>query len=170
MTNSPELIKSLKPNLKSQFRNWNDFIWQVIILLPFYLYSYYEHGEKPLIVYNIFVLVELIPTAYLSVRYFMENRKQEYVIYENKIVKIQDGLSTSYQASEIKRIVVCKSASKDKGGFPFSTFETFRLARVYLNNGTNFIITNSLEYDIEKPLLILKDVKFERRKGFSFFI
>jgi hypothetical protein len=31
-------------------------------------------------------------------------------------------------------------------------------------------MTNLLEYDLEKPLNILKNVKFERRKGFSFFI
>jgi hypothetical protein len=58
----------------------------------------------------------------------------------------------------------------DKWGIPYTAFETFRIARVYLKDGNSFIMTNLLEYDLEKPLSILQGVKFERRKGFSFFI
>ena len=161
---------SIKPNFKSQLRNWSDFIQQIIILLPFYLYSYYQNGDSVLIVYYVFILIQLLPTIYLTIMYFVENRGEEFIISENKIVKIDNGISKSYDNFEIKKVVICKSATKDKGGIPFSTFETFRLARVYLKDGSNFIMTNSLEYDIEKPISILKGIVIERRKGFSFFI
>jgi hypothetical protein len=58
----------------------------------------------------------------------------------------------------------------DKWGIPYTTFESFRIARVYLKNGNYFIMTNLLEYDLESSFITLKDVPIERRKGFSFFI
>ena len=58
----------------------------------------------------------------------------------------------------------------DQWGIPYSTFESFRIAIVVLTDGNQFILTNLLEYDLEKPLKSLQNVKFERRKGFSYFI
>ena len=73
-------------------------------------------------------------------------------------------------ATDISKVVICKSANLDKWGVPYTTFESFRLARVYLKSGQVFILTNLLEHDIEKPLRELQGVKFERRKGLSFFL
>ena len=161
---------SIKTNFKSQLKNWRDFMVMSLIFVPVMLYLYYQNGPRGLFIFYIFILIDFVFTAYLSIQYYIKNKGEEFTIYTDKIVKIKNGVSVVYYNTDITKIVICKSANMDSWGIPYTTFETFRIARVYLNNGKNFIMTNALEYDIEKPLSILQEVKFERRKGFSFFI
>ena len=161
----------LKINLKSQKKNWEDFFLQIIILIPFAIYSYYKY-EIGMVLYPfyVFIVIQFIFTIYLHVVYYLKNKGEEFIIEKDRIVRIKNGNESVFNSSDIKKIVICKSANMDKWGIPYTTFESFRLARVYLNDGRYFIMTNLLEYDLEKPLHILQGVKFERRKGFSFFI
>jgi hypothetical protein len=164
-------MKSIKINFKSQLQNWNDFFLQIIILIPFASYSYYKY-RIDMVLYPFYVLitVDFIFTLYLHIVYYLKNKGQEFLISEDRIERIKNGKKEVFHTSDIDKIVICKSANMDKWGIPYTTFESFRVARIYLNNGTYFIMTNLLEYDLEKPLSIVKNVKFERRKGFSFFI
>ena len=161
----------LKINIKSQLKNWNDFFLQIIILTPLACYSYYKY-EIAMVLYPfyVFIFIQLFFTIYVHVRYYLTNKGQEFVLKSDRIIIVQEDKEQIFLVSEIKKIVICKSANMDKWGIPYTTFESFRCTRVYLNDGSKFVMTNLLEYDLEKPLHILQGVKFERRKGFSFFI
>lgn len=164
-------MESMKINFISQLHNWSSFFLQIIILVPFASYSYYKYKiDMVLYPFYIFLAIQFSFTLYLHIAYYLKNRREEFIIEDDKIVKIKNGKEEIFHSSDIKKIVICKSANMDKWGIPYTTFESFRIARVYLNDGTNFIMTNLLEYDLERPLQLLKGVKFERRKGFSFFI
>ncbi len=164
-------MKSIKINFKSQLQNWNDFFLQTIILVAFASYSYYKYRiEMVLYPFYVFLAIQFSFTLYLHMVYYLKNKGQEFIIGEERIERIKNGKKEVFHSSDMKKIIICKSANMDKWGIPYTTFESFRVARVYLNDGTNFVMTNLLEYDLEKPLNILKNVKFERRKGFSFFI
>ena len=120
--------------------------------------------------FYVFLAIQFSFTLYLHIVYYLKNKGQEFIIGEERIERIKNEKKEVFHSSDMKKIIICKSANMDKWGIPYTTFESFRVARVYLNDGTNFVMTNLLEYDLEKPLNILKNVKFERRKGFSFFI
>lgn len=161
----------IKINFKSQIRNWYDFFIQTIMFIPLCIYLYNKYGDtNGFIVFYVFLSIQLFFTAYVNIRYYLKNRGEEFIVENDRIERIKANKKEIFLSSEIKKIVICKSANMDKWGISYTTFESFRVARVYLNNGSNFIMTNLLEYDIEKPLSIIKNVKFERRKGFSFFI
>lgn len=162
---------TLKINLKSQKKNWEDFFLQILILIPFAFYSYYKYKiNMVLYPFYVFILIQFIFTIYLHIVYYLKNKGEEFIIEKDKIVRVKNSKESVFNSSDIKKIVICKSANMDKWGIPYTTFESFRVARVYLNNGNVFILTNLLAYDLEKPLRTLQGVKFERRKGFSFFI
>lgn len=164
-------MKSIKINFKSQLQNWNDFFLQTIMFIPLCIYLYNKYGDtNGFIVFYVFLTIQFSFTLYLHIVYYLKNKGQEFIIREDRIERIKSGKRELFHSLDINKIVICKSANMDKWGIPYTTFESFRIARVYLNNGTYFIMTNLLEYDLEKPLNILKNVKFERRKGFSFFI
>ncbi len=118
----------------------------------------------------VFIIIQFSFTLYLHLFYYLKNRGEEFIIENDRVERIKNGEKQIFYSIDIKKIVICKSANLDKWGIPYSAFESFRCARVYLNDGSNFILTNLLEYNLEKPLRILQGVKFERRRGFSFFI
>ncbi|WGK95145.1 MULTISPECIES: hypothetical protein [Flavobacterium] len=164
-------MKNIKINLKSQLYNWYDFFLQTILFIPLCLYLYNKYSSTSgFIVFYIFLLIQFSFTFYLHLVYYLKNKGENFSIKEDKIERVKNGQKEVFYSADIKKIVICKSANMDKWGIPYTTFESFRVARVYLKDGRSFIMTNLLEYDLEKPLQILKGVKFERRKGFSFFI
>ena len=164
-------MKRIKINFKSQLQNWNDFFLQVVILIPFAMYSYYKYKiDMVLYPFFVFLIIQFSFTLYVHLVYYLKNKGEEFIIENDSIERTKNGKKQIFYSTDIKKIVICKSANMDKWGIPYTTFESFRIARVYLNDGTNFIMTNLLEYDLEKPLRILQGVVFERRKGFSFFI
>lgn len=160
----------LKINFINHIKNWRDFVLQLIIFSAIMIFLYYKNGYSGLFIFLIYLGVDFIFTFYLHIAYYLKNRGEEFLIEHNRIVRIKDNKQEIFYSEDIKKIVICKSANQDKWGIPYTTFETFRLARIFLKNGEVMILTNLLEYDIEEPLKILKNVKFERRKGFSFFI
>lgn len=164
-------MKKIKINIKSQIQNWRDFFLQILIFTPFAIYSFVKY-QILMVLYPFFILIgiDIFFTSYLHIVYYLTNKGEEFIIEDDRIIRIKKGKEEVFYSIDIKKIVICKSANMDKWGIPYTTFESFRIARVYLNNGKGFIMTNLLEYDLEKPLQILKNVKFERRKGFSFFI
>jgi hypothetical protein len=164
-------MKSIKINFKSQLQNWNDFFVLTIIFLVIIIFLYYRDGFNiGFISFYAFLAIQFSFTFYLHIAYYLRNRGEEFIIKNDRIIRIKNGKEELFLSSDIKKIVICKSANQDKWGIPYTTFESFRIARVYLNNNTIFIMTNLLEFDIEKPLQVLHGVKFERKKGFSFFI
>lgn len=164
-------MEKIEINFKSQFKNWNGFFLQLAILIPFASYSYYKYKiEMVLYPYYLFIITNFIFTVYLHVAYYTKNRGEKFIIEKHKIERIKNEKKEIFYSSDIKKIVICKSTNMDKWGIPYTTFESFRIAIVYLKSGENFIMTNLLTYDIEKPLSIIENVQFERRRGFSFFI
>jgi hypothetical protein len=164
-------MQILKINTKSQIQNWYDFILQTLIFIPLYIYLLIRDGyNNAFIVIYVFLFIQFSFTIYLHIKYFLKNKNEEYIIHSDRIIRIKKSKESIFNSSDIKKIVICKSANMDKWGIPYTTFESFRVARIYLNDGTGFILTNLLAYDLEKPLRALQGVKFERRKGFSFFI
>lgn len=161
----------LKFNLKSQLQNWYDFFVLVLMLFFGAFYAYYEY-RIILVLYPFFFIafVQFSFTFYLHLTYYVKNKGEAFLIQHDRIERIKNRKTEIFFAEDIAKIVICKSANLDKWGIPYTTFECFRLARVYLKSGQVFILTNLLEHDIEKPLGVLRGVRFERRKGLSFFI
>jgi hypothetical protein len=161
----------LRINRKSLIHNWNDFFYLTILLVFGSIYFILNNENyNGVWVFIVFIGIQFAFTCYLSIKYYNLNKNEVYIIRPDSITLTKYSKTEVFSTQEIKKIVVCKSANMDSFGMPFSTFERFRLVKVYLNNGRILILTNLLEYDIEEPLKILENVKLERRMGFSFFI
>lgn len=161
----------LRINRKSLVHNWNDFFY--LTMLSFFASIYFilnNENYNGVWVFIVFLAIQFAFTSYLSIRYFYINKNEVYTIRPDSITLTKYSKAEVFSTLDIKKIVVCKSANMDSFGIPFSTFERFRLVKVYMISGKVLTLTNLLEYDIEEPLKIIKNVKFERRKGFSFFI
>lgn len=160
---------SLKINRKSQLENWKEFIIQISIMIPISIFLLYKY-KTAMIFYPgcVFYGIQFMFTSYVYLTYYLKNKGEEYVVSVDKIDRIKDGKIKTYLSSDIKKIIICKSANMDNRGIPLTTFEGFRIAKVCLKDGTFFIMTNLLEYDLEKPLKTIEGVVFERKKGFSY--
>jgi hypothetical protein len=160
----------LKIKFINHLKNWKEFFLTLIFFSTGMAILYFKNGSGGLFIFMIHLGINFIFTLYLTSIYYLKNRGEEYFIEPDRIIRFKNNKKEVFHSSDINKIVICKSANQDKWGIPYTTFETFRLARIYLTNGEVIILTNLLEYDIEVPLKILENVKFERRKGFSFFI
>jgi hypothetical protein len=161
----------LRINIKNLIHNWNDFFYLTILLVFGSIYFMLNNENyNGIWVFIVFFLIQFAFTSYLSIKYFYLNKNEVYIIRPDSITLTKYSKTEVFSTQDINKIVVCKSANMDSFGMPFSTFERFRLIKVYINNGRVLILTNLLEYDIEEPLKILENVKLERRMGFSFFI
>lgn len=87
-------------------------------------------------------------------------------ILPDRIRLKKDGEETIIVNSDIKEIVVYKSASMDKGGIPITPMEAYFFVRVYCNNDTKYELTCLMDANIDKLIRALHGVKIFREKGF----
>ncbi|MBS1535792.1 MAG: hypothetical protein JST78_12000 [Bacteroidetes bacterium] len=156
--------------LSNYTRNWFDFFLLLLFFSIAIILFKYKNQNSGISIFFVLIIINFVFTFYLTIVYSLKNINEEFLIEKDKIIRIKKGVIETFNSADISKIVICKSANQDKWGIPYTTFETFRLAKIYLKSGEIIILTNLLEYDIEKPLKRIENVKFERRKGFSFFI
>lgn len=78
----------------------------------------------------------------------------------------KEGEETVILNSDIKEIVVYKSASMDKGGIPITPMEAYFFARIYCNNDEKYELTCLMDPNIDKSIRVLYGVRIFREKGF----
>lgn len=92
-------MQSLKLNFKSQLYNWYDFFIQVSVFIPLYIYIYWKYDMKGAIILNIFLLIQFSFTLYLHIRYYLLNKGEEYIIYNDKIILKKNGKEEIFYAT-----------------------------------------------------------------------
>jgi hypothetical protein len=119
-----------------------------------------------LVFFSIWVLYTL-PTLYLHFRYFLINKGQEIIIMNDELVLKYNNREDFriFAKQEIEKIVLCRSASLDKGGVPLSSIETYQYVRIFLNTGYVINITNLMTPYLDDVLNQFKGVCFVRKKG-----
>jgi len=86
-------------------------------------------------------------------------------ILPDRIRLEKDGEETVIALSDIKEIVIYKSASMDKGGIPITPMEAYFFARVYCKNDKKYELTCLMDGNIDKSIRTLHGVEIFREKG-----
>ncbi|WP_462249331.1 hypothetical protein [Ekhidna sp.] len=141
------------------------FTWQTSILYFVICYFLGFDLEGTLVGFGLFSLF-IIPSFYLHLEYWITNYGQVVEIENHSLKITKKGVSNNYQFSEIKKVIVYKSASLDKGGIPFSTMEYYNYARIILKSGEEIILTCLLSPRIDKITDQITGVAKERKRGF----
>lgn len=159
--------------MKLQISFWNHLqalkfhlIGTFLMLVALYLLKF---DSLFLIVFLITWVLYTLPTLYLHFKYYLINRRQEIIITNDEIIIKYNNKEDSHilKKTEIENIVLCRSASMDKGGIPLSSIETYQYINIISKTGTVIIITNLMTAYLDDVLNQFQGIRFSRIKGLS---
>jgi len=157
-------------------------IWSIFFVLGLTLFivALLRFNKSAIIIFSIYFLADALPTIYLHWKYYRTNKGEEYMVLYDRLVRWKKGKRDEILSSDIKEIVIRKSASMDKGGIPFLGIESYYCVDVYLKaemyddltldrlNKPELTLTCFLSPEIDQEVRKLKNVRFERiRSGFN---
>ena len=139
------------------------FLWQTALLI--YVAGYFINFDQEIfLVVFAFYSLFAIPSIYLHTEYLIKNGGQAIRIEGDRFVVIQRSKSVDYKFTDMKKVILYKSASLDKGGIPLSPVESYHYARIVTKSNEELIITCLLVPKVDEAINLLKGVKFERKK------
>jgi hypothetical protein len=98
-----------------------------------------------------------VPTIFLHVEYYLANRHLSIEILRDAIEVEREGVKSKIAKSDIKEIVLFKSAST------LTPMESYHFARIAANS-EELVITNLITPDVEESLKVL-GLGIQRKKG-----
>ncbi len=126
---------------------------------------YILNFEKDFItIFLISWIIYTIPVLYLHVEYWIRSWDVKYKIKEGVIIQYKKNEKEVYNAEDILKIILYKSASIDKGGIPILAMESYHYARVIMRTGDELIITCLLTPKVDKAIQKLGRVTIQRKK------
>ncbi len=140
---------------------YSAFVFWVMLIA---IVAWFEFAMDAIVIFGIVFLLDFLPTLYLHLQYWRKNRKEEYVVTRNEIIRYTAGGEETYNIDDIEKYIVYKSASMDKGGMTFFTVERYYYARLLLRSGDEMIITSLLMPKMDEVFGQLKGVEIERKK------
>lgn len=135
-----------------------------LMLVALYFFNF---DKISLIVFFCVWVLYTLPTLYLHFKYYHANKGQAIIITNNEIVlsycyKVDSDI---FRMQDIEKIVLCRSASMDKGGMPITPIETYQHIKIFLKTGAVINITNLMTPHIDNVLNYFKGIRFIREKG-----
>jgi len=112
--------------------------------------------------------MDVIPGLYLHLKYFIQNKGEEYEIRDNILLRRKNGRVSYYRSDEISKIEIFMTPSVYKGSdFHLLTIESYYYAQILLKNSTDrILITCVIAPNLEEFLRKLQGVNYERNKVF----
>lgn len=155
--------------LRFSFRNHFVALFSLLFLLILIIaiLTWLNFDKPAVVIFAIFFVIDLIPTLYLHIEYYLKNKDEEYEVQFDELIRYKNGESESYKVSDIEIIKVYLSPALYRGSnLHFLGIEAYHYARVYLKSGEELIITCLLTPNVEKALRGLRGVKIERKRQF----
>lgn len=156
-------------SIKNHFISLKWLLIYLVVLIIILLYFYVKTDFDGILVFAFFSLFQIVPSIYLHFMYFNIDKNKLVEFNDDEIKLTIKNQVYIYKTEEIDKIIIFKSANMDKYGIPFMVFENYYFTKIMLKSKSNFILTSLLDNRIEEKLKKIKNVKFEREKGFSFF-
>lgn len=161
--------KLLKTSLKNQLSALSFLIVLIAFLFLFITWLLLKNSdpqliESMLIVCGIGFSLNTIPVLFLHYDYWEINKGEVYEVLFDRLVRWRQGKREEILGSDIKEIIIRKSASMDKGGIPFLGIESYYCVDVYLNSGNHLTLTCLLSPKIDLEIQKLKNIPIKRVK------
>ena len=127
---------------------------------------YFLNFDQDMIrIFSIIWIVYTLPVVYLHGEYYSKNGGQKLEIQDNAIVlHDKNGTVRRYANEDLKKIVVYKSASLDKGGMPLLPIEFYHYAQIVPKQGDDIMVTCLMTPKVEEVVRQIKWVPYERKK------
>lgn len=136
-------------------------------LLIFGVLGYFKFESDAIMIFGLAFLIDALPALYLHFEYWIKNMGEEYEIKEKEFILRKHGKQISYPNKDIEKIIVYLSSSLYvNSNFNLLAMGSYHFAKVRLKTGEELILTCLLAPRIDKSLIQMKGVLFERRKRF----
>lgn len=136
----------------------------LILIGVFCMYAIFNFEKDIVMFFLILWGLDIVPVLFLHYDYWEVNKGEEYVVLFDRLVRWKKGKRDEILSSDIKEIVIRKSASMDKGGIPFLGIESYYCVDVYLKSGSHLTLTCLLSPKIDLEIQKMKNVPFKRIK------
>jgi hypothetical protein len=153
--------------IKQTFFNHIKALWISIFTTVLYLGIcwYFKFETAAVIIGLCYYTLFVIPSFFLHISYYIRNKGTLAEILPDRIRLQKDGEEIVIALTDIKEVVVYKSASMDKGGIPITPMEAYFFARIYCYNNKKYELTCLMDANIDKSIGALHGVKIFRQKG-----
>lgn len=143
----------------------HEFSGIAMMLIALYFLNF---ENDALLAFGIWFVLLTLPVIYLHIEYYFANRGQEIIIGDNSLlITTKNGNTHSINFTEFDKVILCKSASMDKGGIPIMPVEPYHYVRIITNSGEQIIITCLMYPKLEKVINKMKGgEKIRKKRGF----
>lgn len=137
----------------------------ILLAISFVVLCYLRFDNYIVQVFLIVWALDLLPALYLHFEYWTKNKGEEYEVRDTELIHRKGGEETHYENNDIEKIIVYLSPALYKNSnFHLLAIEGYHYAIVKLKTGEELILTCLLAPRIDKSLMQMRGVLFEKRK------
>jgi hypothetical protein len=127
---------------------------------------YVKFEKAALIIGLCFYTLTVIPSFFLHISYYIRNRGTACEILPDRLRLEIEGKETIIASSDIKEIIVYKSASMDAGGIPITPMEAYFFVRIFDTSGNKYELTCLMDTKVDKSIKVMRGVPIYTERGF----
>lgn len=153
--------------IKQTFANHLNALWIAIITTVFYILGlwFFQFDREILFIFLSFYVLTVVPSFYLHISYAIKNKGMVCNIFPGRICFEKDRKEQIIKSSDIKDIVIYKSASIEKGGIPITPMEAYFFVRILDKAGNTYDLTCLMDTNIDKTIRALGTVPIYTERG-----
>lgn len=155
--------------IRQTFSKHLKVLWIAIFttILYFFGWWYFKFEKDLLFIFLGFYTLTVIHTSlFLHISYYIRNRGMACEILPDRLRLEKEGEETIITSSDIKEIIVYKSASMDAGGIPITPMEAYFFVRIIDTSGNSYDLTCLMDTKVDKSIKVMRGVPIYTERGF----
>jgi hypothetical protein len=148
-----------KPSLKLHWENAKSIVFYIIGLIAFPIYMIYRFGAEDIEIFIRYSIIGFsaffIPQIILHCRYYYFNKQYVFYYYphESKIkIRTSTNDEVEFYLKDIKQVHYFKSFPLAEERMQWFPWDNYSFARIYLQNGKQFLITSLVVPNMKLPI------------------
>jgi len=147
-------VPNFRMTIKQTFYNHLKVLWITFVTTALYLLAlwFFQFERGILFIFLGFYVLTVVPSFFLHISYAMKNKGMVCDILPGKICVSKNGKEQVIESTDIKEVIVYKSASIEKGGIPITPMEAYFFVRILDKAGNKCDLTCLLDTKIDKSI------------------
>jgi len=140
--------------IRQTFTNHLNVLWIAIITTALYILGlwFFQFERGILFIFLGFYVLTVVPSFYLHISYAIKNKGMVCHILPGRLCINKNRKEQIIESSDIKDIIVYKSASIEKGGIPITPMEAYFFVRILDKTGNKYDLTCLMDAKIDKSI------------------
>jgi hypothetical protein len=145
-----------------QLKALSYFLFHIVLYAATFIYLKFDTDF--FVIFGPMTVLLVLPALFLHFEYIYRNKKEEYELCGDKIIRRKENNEFIYNKEDISKITVFVCPNYFRNGIYVTAFENYHFARIVLNTGENMYLTSLLAPGgIDKALSIyLKDIPYRK--------